>query len=239
MPSFIGENEYIRVLNKPAGLITHSDGRTVEPSVAEWLGRQYPELKEVGEPWVSPQEEVVPVCGLVHRLDRTTSGVLVSAKKNEVFAYVRAEFKAKRVEKVYRAVVYGHLEKNEGRIVAEIVRSKDAPKRWFAEPCDETNVRAAITDWKVLLRGVDDKGEKYTYLEVRPQTGRTHQIRVHFAFIGHPLVLDHAYAPGAVPVLGFTRPALHAYRISFTLPNGVPATYEAPLPTDFSVVSGV
>lgn len=237
MPTVIFENEHIIALNKPAGLIVHSDGRTVEPSVAEWIGEQYPYMKGIGEPWISPQGEVVLINGLVHRLDRTTTGVLVAAKNNEVFAYLRAAFTERRVSKVYRAIVYGHLEHDEGTIVAEIVRTTTIPKKWCAVPCEESHKRAAITTWKVLSRGTNEQGNAYTCVEVYPKTGRTHQIRVHFAFVGHPLVADHLYATDYKTMLGFTRPALHAYSISFPLSSGEHMTLKAPLPPDFEHVA--
>ncbi len=237
MPTVIFENEHIIALNKSAGLIVHSDGRTVEPSVAEWIGEQYPYMKGIGEPWISPQGEVVLINGLVHRLDRTTTGVLVAAKNNEVFAYLRTVFTERRVSKVYRAIVYGHLENNEGTIVAEIARTSTIPKKWCAVPCEESHKRAAITTWKVLSRGTDEQGNAYTYVEVYPKTGRTHQIRVHFAFVGHPLVADHLYATDHKAMLGFTRPALHAYSISFPLSSGEHMTLKAPLPPDFERVA--
>lgn len=234
MSRVIAENEYLVALDKPAGLIVHSDGRTIEPSVAEWLAAQYPALQKVGEPWVSPQGESVRICGLIHRLDRSTSGVLVAAKTQAVFDHLRAEFKARRVEKSYRALVYGHLADDSGRIVAEIARSATPPKHWYAKPCDATHIRAAITEWRVIARGTSADGVPYTYLDIHPQTGRTHQIRVHLASIGHPIVGDYLYAPDRAPILGFRRPALHAHSIAFALPDGERATYEAPVPEDFT-----
>lgn len=254
MPAIIAENEYVIVLDKPAGLICHSDGRTVEPSVAEWIATRYPECAVVGEPWVSPQGEQVRVWGLVHRLDRTTSGVLVVAKTQETYDFLKSEFKARRVEKTYRALVYGHMAEDQGRIVAAIERTylplrkyytttekpealppvsptKSAGGRWEAVPCDEGHVRAAITEWKMSARGFDG-AEPYSNLLVRPLTGRTHQIRVHLASIGHPIIADHLYAAGRTPILGFVRPALHAFSISFSLPNGLSVMYEAALPHD-------
>lgn len=228
MPHIIAETDELLVLDKPAGLIVHSDGRTEEPSVAAWLVEHYPELKGVGEPWVSPQGEVVPVAGLVHRLDRTTSGVLLAAKTPAMYAYLKNELKERRVEKVYRAYVYGHMENDEGKIVAEIMRSSEVPKHWYARSCEENDARAAITEWRLL-----EKLEGTSFVEVRPLTGRTHQIRVHLASIGHPIVADHLYAVERPSVLGFTRPALHAYSVSFTLPRGERTTYIAPPPPDF------
>ena len=237
-PTILVETKDMLVLNKPAGLIVHSDGRTVEPSVAEWIAEYYPALRDVGKPWVSPQGESVRVCGLVHRLDRTTSGVLVAAKTPQIFAYLKAEFKARRVEKKYHALVYGKMEGKSGRVVAEIVRTSERPRRWAARLCDENDVRAAITEWRVL-KALESTGGPISYLELSPQTGRTHQLRVHMASIGHPIISDHLYAPDKPALFGFTRPALHAYSISFVL-NDEKQTFIASLPQDFqTIIDGV
>jgi 23S rRNA pseudouridine1911/1915/1917 synthase len=231
MPTVLSETSDVLILNKPAGLIVHSDGRTVEPSVAEWVAEKYPTLADVGEPWVSPQGESVRVCGVVHRLDRTTSGVLLVAKTPEMFLYLKGEFKARRVEKMYHALVYGNVKGESGRIVAEIARTSTPPKRWYAKSREESHLRAAITDWRVLKR-FETGGEPVTYLELSPKTGRTHQLRVHLASIGHPIIGDHLYAEGKPTLFGFTRPALHAYCISLTL-DGAREMFTAPLPQDF------
>jgi 23S rRNA pseudouridine1911/1915/1917 synthase len=231
MPQIIAETDEMIAVDKPAGLIVHSDGRTEEASLAEWLIAKYPMLADVGESWVSPQGESVRVAGIVHRLDRTTSGVVLVAKTQEMFAYLKNEFKERRVEKVYRAFVYGHPEKDSDRIVAEIMRSSEIPKRWFARPCDESDKRAAITEWKVL-RSFFDGTEQVSELELHPLTGRTHQLRVHLASIGHPILADHLYAQDRSPLLGFTRPALHAFSISIDV-HGKREVFTAPLPSDF------
>ena len=231
-------------LDKPAGLIVHSDGRTQEPSLAQWLLREYPALERVGEPWISPQGERVLLPGIVHRLDRTTSGVIIVAKTPEMYAYLKNEFKERRVEKVYRAFVYGHMETAQGKIVAEIMRTKKLPRKWYARACEETDNRAAITEWSLIKHLADpNTGEPASYVEVRPLTGRTHQIRVHFASIGHPIVADHLYRgdrASSEEVLRpagrmcFARPALHAYSISLVL-KGKKETFVAPLPDDFNI----
>lgn len=227
MPTVIAETDELLVLDKPAGLIVHSDGRTKEPSVADWILQKYPALLSVGEPWMSPQGEHIPLPGIVHRLDRTTSGILLVAKTQEAYVYLKNEFKERRVEKVYRAFVYGHMEQEAGKVVAEVMRTSEIPKKWYARPCEESDKRTAITGWELLKQL-----EEAAYLEVRPRTGRTHQIRVHLASIGHAIVADHLYSPDRPPILGFQRPALHAYGISLTL-SGQKATFTAPLPADF------
>jgi 23S rRNA pseudouridine1911/1915/1917 synthase len=222
----IAENQWLIAVDKPAGLIVHSDGRTVEPTLADWLLERWPQLKDVGEPWLSPQGESIPRPGIVHRLDRTTSGIMIVAKTQEAWEHVRAEFKARRVEKTYRALLHGRLEGG-GRISAEIDKG-GTPKRWFAKDCPPDSKRAAITDWRTL-----EVRDEVTLVEAMPRTGRTHQLRVHFAHIGHPLVGDHLYANG-LPTRGFARPMLHAHSISFVVPQGERVTYEAEVPHEFA-----
>ncbi len=234
----IAETDEVLVLDKPAGLIVHSDGRTEEPSLADWILKKYPALETVGEPWISPQGERVLLPGIVHRLDRTTSGVMLIAKTVEMYAYLKNEFKERRVKKTYRAFVYGHMNAAEGKIVAEIMRSSEPPKRWYSRPCEEDDNRAAITEWKLLKHLTDpETGDSASCVEIYPRTGRTHQIRVHFAFIQHPVLADHLYAADRAPILDFKRPALHAYSISLTL-KGKKEVFTASLPSDFCVLSG-
>lgn len=233
-PTVIYEDANVVIIDKPAGLIVHSDGRTEEPSVAEWVAGKYPETKGVGEPWTSPQGQVIDRPGIVHRLDRTTSGVLVIARTAEAHAFLKKQFQSREVEKVYRAFVYGHPTEDRGVIEAEIRRTRTIPPRWTAEGGDYARRRAAITEWQVVRRGAD-AGEPVSELEVRPKTGRTHQIRVHLLYIHHPVVGDSLYAPGRPALLGFTRPALHAHALTLTLPSGARHTFKAPLPEDFRV----
>lgn len=233
-PHVIAENEWLIAIDKPAGLIVHSDGRTLESSVADWILKTYPALQDVGESWTSPQGEIVLRPGLVQRLDRTTSGVMIVAKTPDAYTFLKNEFKERRVEKTYYAFVYGHPQVDTGRIVAEIDKG-GTPKKWFAKNTTESDVRAAITDWKVLQRFRTKEGDAVSLLEVRPRTGRTHQIRVHLAHVGHPIIGDHLYAQDMPSLLGFMRPALHAYALSVVMPDGVVQSFLAPEPEDFIV----
>lgn len=230
MPHVLAENEWLLAIDKPAGLIVHSDGRTEEPSLAEWIGKEFPALRGVGGAWVSPQGEHIALNGLVHRLDRSTSGIVIAAKTQVAFDFLRKEFKERNVEKTYLAWVYGRISKNEGRIVAEIMRSSEPPKRWYARETHESDPRAAITDWKLIKTSAGA-----SLLEVKPKTGRTHQIRVHMASSGCPIVGDHLYAPDWKEMLGFKRPALHAWKLALTLPDGSRAEFAAPAPKDFPI----
>ena len=235
-PEILYEDDRVLVINKPAGLIVHSDGRTEEPSVAAWVLAQYPQMADVGEPWTSPQGEVIARPGIVHRLDRGTSGVMILAKTREAYAFLKEQFQERTTEKTYRALVYGHPAKEAGVIEAEIVRIRATPPRWGVRRGEESRThRAAITEWRVLSRGVDpESGEKVSLLEARPKTGRTHQIRVHFKHLNHPVVCDPLYAKGRPCLFGFHRPALHALSLAITLPSGERKTFEAPLPADFA-----
>ncbi len=235
MPQVLFESATLLVVAKPSGLIVHRDGRTVEASLSEWVGEHFPDCMGVGGVWTSPQGEAIPLHGVVHRLDRDTSGVIVIARTQEMFDYLKSEFKARRVEKIYRAVVYGHPEQNSGRIVAEIARSSEIPKRWYARPCADSDVRAAITEWCVLGR-YNDNSEKAALLELSPKTGRTHQLRVHLASIGHAIVCDQLYAKDRPSLFGFSRLALHAWSISIEV-EGRRRLFEAPPPPDFSFFS--
>jgi 23S rRNA pseudouridine1911/1915/1917 synthase len=235
-PQILYEDSDLTVLNKPSGLITHSDGRTDEPSVAAWMLEHYPATAGVGEPWTSPQGEVIARPGIVHRLDRDTSGVLVLAKTAEAYAFLKQQFQERTTEKIYNAFVYGHPEAEQGTIQAEIVRIRSTPPRWgVARENEEKKHRAAVTQWRMLLRGSDPStGDKAAYLEVRPKTGRTHQIRVHLKHLHHPVVCDPIYAKGRPPLFGFSRLALHARSLAIALPSGESRTFEAPVPGDFA-----
>lgn len=234
-PEVIFEDSDVLVIDKPAGLIVHSDGRTEEPSVADWVLEQYPEMKEVGESWESPQGETVPRPGIVHRLDRTTSGVMILAKTKEAHAFLKEQFQSRTTRKEYRAFVYGHPKEDEGLIEREIVRIRSTPPRWGVARVGESKKhREAVTEWQVLERGFDPiTGEKVSFLSVRPKTGRTHQIRVHLKALGYSIVCDPLYSKGQACLLGFERPALHAYKLSIQLPSGNTQTFEAPFPVDF------
>lgn len=232
-PTVVYEDEVVVVINKPAGLIVHSDGRTEEYSVAQWVVEHYPAMQGVGEAWTSPQGNIIDRPGIVHRLDRTTSGILILAKTQDAHAFLKEQFKQRTTEKIYDAVVYGHTKEEGGVIEAEIGRSGQHPKIWSAQFGKKGNLRAAITHWKVLARGVEKSSqEKIMHLEVSPKTGRTHQIRVHLKAIHHPIVCDHIYAVGKPCLGGIGRPALHARSLTINLPQGGAQTFVSPLPDD-------
>lgn len=230
----IYEDEDIVVINKPAGLIVHFDGRNEESSVVDWILEKYPELVGVGEDWKSPHDEIVPRPGIVHRLDRTTSGVMIIVKSQDVHAFIKQQFQSRTIDKQYVALVYGHPKEDSGIIDMEIGRTKKKPRKWTAQPGKGGTLRSAVTEWEVLDRVVDaDTGEPIAYIKASPKTGRTHQIRVHLKAIHHPIVCDHIYAPKRPCLFGFERPVLHAMSIALNLPSGARKIFKAPLPEDF------
>ncbi len=226
--SILYEDKDVLVVNKPAGLVVHADGRTEEPTLVDWILENYPNIKDVGEPTKLSNGEIIVRPGIVHRLDRDTSGVLVVAKKQPAFLFLKQQFQDRTLQKTYRAFVYGEPKQEEGIIDRPIARSRKDFRLWSAQRGAKGVEREAITEYKVLAR---HKG--FSFFELKPKTGRTHQIRVHLKAINHPVVCDKLYAPKQKPALGFTRLALHSLSIEFTLPSGKPIKVEAPYPEDF------
>ncbi len=224
------KDKHLFVVNKPAGLMVHSDGRTKEKTLADILVEEYPDIKEVGEPWTTPAGEKIYRPGIVHRLDRDTSGVLIIARDQEMFLFLKEQFKERNIKKKYHAFVYGNIKEDEGTINKPIGKSRKDFRQWSAQPGNRGIQREAITEFKVLGRG----GE-YTYIELSPKTGRTHQLRVHLKATHHPIVCDKLYASNRPCMLGFSRLALHARYIAFPDPKGKIITVEAPLTEDFQI----
>lgn len=253
-PAVIFENEYLIAVNKPAGLVVHSDGKTAEPTLCDWIMEKWPGIKGVGEPLVlnkgQANELVIDRPGIVHRLDRDTSGVMIVAKTQESFLFLKEQFHEREIQKTYRAVVWGLVKEDKGVIDRPIGRSKTDFRKWSAERFARGELRPATTEYKVLSRiegGGTVSGEKgktakkgqqnipqnFTYIEAYPKTGRTHQIRVHFKAINHPILGDSLYAPNHPLAFGFLRTALHAFRIKVTDRGGTEHEFEAGLPEDF------
>ena len=235
-PEIIFENDQFLVINKPAGLVVHSDGKTVEKTLADWVIEHYPEVENVGEPLVLTGKGDVAIVikrpGIVHRLDRETSGVMIVTKTPEAFEYFKNAFKDREVSKTYNAFVFGHVKADVGTIDAAIGRSSSDFRKWSAQRGARGQKREAVTDYKVLARFEDD-GEKWSFLELCPKTGRTHQLRVHLKYLNHPIVGDELYGGKVYQGLGFTRTALHSRKIEFIDPDGEPRAFEASYPDDF------
>lgn len=218
------EDEVLLVLNKPPGLVVHpASGHETRTLVNALLHHCRGQLSGIGG---------VARPGIVHRLDKDTSGCMVVAKNDETHLALSAQFAARKVEKIYHAIVCGELARDQGEIRAAIARHSSHRK---CMTVDEEVGRAAHTSYRVLerLNGA-------TLAEARLHTGRTHQIRVHFKFLGYPLVGDLTYGNrqnhGLEDLTGYKAPRqmLHAFHLAFQHPrNGRRLSFEAPRPADF------
>lgn len=224
-PKILYENKDLLIIDKLAGIIVHPTARDIsKPSIASWLIKKYSQIKKVGEDSLRP--------GIVHRLDKDTSGVLILVKNNFTFNYFKNLFKTRKIKKKYIALVKGEIKKQDGIIDLPLIRSKKSPiKRKVVIKKDKGKI--ALTKYKVLR---PYKG--HTLLEIFPQTGRTHQIRVHLAAIGFPVVGDklYGYKKKDRNLINISRQFLHAQEISFVLPSGELIKTEAPLPEDLKKI---
>ncbi len=210
------EDEDVIVIDKPAGMVVHPAPGHASGTLVNALLYHFPDLEGIGG---------VERPGIVHRLDKDTSGLILVAKNSRAHRELQRQFKAREIEKAYLALVEGHLQPKVGRIEAPIGRDKRHRKRMAVV----RGGREAITEYTVIAYYGD-----YTLVEVRPLTGRTHQIRVHFAFIGHPLAGDTVYGRRKQKLKPWLRRHfLHAHRIRFRLPRtGQWVEFTSPLPED-------
>jgi 23S rRNA pseudouridine1911/1915/1917 synthase len=221
------EDETLLVLNKPAGLVVHpAAGHEEHTLVNALLHHCAGELSGIGG---------VARPGIVHRLDKETSGCLVVAKNDETHLALSSQFASRKVEKAYRAIVCGEMSRDKGEVRAAIARHPSHRKRMAVN--DETG-REARTSYQVL-----ERLRASTLVEAALHTGRTHQIRVHFQFLGFPLVGDLTYGQRQnarlKELVGFAAPRvmLHAFQLAFIHPrSGKRVHFEAPLPKDFEDV---
>lgn len=223
------EDETVLAIDKPSGMMVHTDGRSDEPTVVDWVRENYPELEEVGETQLLQNGEEIKRPGIVHRLDRETSGVLLIAKTQEMFLHLKTQFQEHIIEKEYRAFIHGVLKEDALVIDRAIGKSSGDFRKWSAQRGAKGKMRDARTDIEVLLRG-----NGATYIKALPKTGRTHQIRVHLKAIHHPVLCD--------PLYGFSdmecpkelgRLALHAHSVTFTGLSGVQVKVCAEEPASF------
>lgn len=218
------ENDDIIVIDKPAGVLAQATVSSKSPSVTDFLKNHYPKICEVGEDELR--------FGIVHRLDKDTSGVMIAAKNNEALAFLKNQFKERLTQKTYLALVYGTVEPKEGSVDLRIGRSKtnpnmqtviDSPKK------EDIKSREALTFYKVL-----ENYKGYTLLEVQPKTGRMHQIRVHLKAIGHPIVGDKKYFFKKNTDLKpkMERQFLHAHKLEIFISQGKKMAFNSDLPQD-------
>ncbi len=210
------QDDAVIVVDKPAGMVVHAGAGHATGTLVNALLHHFGALSSLGG-------EMRP--GIVHRLDRETSGVLAVARTDQAHQALAAQFRDRKVEKTYLALVHGHMKQKEARIAAPIARD---PQRRTRMTARLASGRSALSEYRVV-----EEFEKFSFLEVRIATGRTHQIRVHLASAGHPIVGDRLYgAPVSIPPLpSLGRFFLHAYRLRFASPStGEWITVESPLP---------
>ena len=231
-PKIIFEDDSIIVINKPSGMSVHADGRSTASNLADWLVSRFPEIKGVGEPQKLQNGSIIERPGIVHRLDRETSGGVVIARTQAAYARLKKQFTRHEIQKTYRAFVYGVVKEDRGIIDKPLGRARGSGSRRSVRDPHGT-LREAQTAYRTIVRSGDGKTPA-SYIEVFPKTGRTHQIRVHLASVHHPVICDKLYASGRECILGFSRLALHALSLSFTHPQTEQTVvFEAPLPPDF------
>jgi len=212
----------IIAVNKPAGLVVYS--RQPGVSLMQQLVELLPDLTEVGRP---------PRYGLVHRLDKETSGIILIARNKETLKFLQKQFQERSVEKRYLGLIYGQIKPPQGRIESYLTRSPQDFRRQKSVPLGpNASGRLAQTDYQTLKTWTG-----YSLLEIRPKTGRIHQIRAQLSWKGHPIVGDRLYqfknqsGPDCL-----SRMFLHSYSISLTWFDQKIKTFQAPLPEELEAV---
>lgn len=225
-PQIIYEDPNFLVVNKPAGWLVHPARHLNAPchsekTLTDWLLKKYPEIKKVGD---DPQNRP----GIVHRLDKDTSGVLLVCRNQKSFNYFKKQFQEHKIIKNYLAFVHGVPQKKEGIIDKPIGLKTGTTKRttnlktgsfrtkMTKEATTKYKLIKVIPDGFLVISAEEPESHPHALLQVTPLTGRTHQIRVHLAFIGHPIVGDQLYGPkdSSYPMY------LHAESLEFTAPSG-------------------
>jgi len=241
--NIIYENNDVIVIDKPAGLTVHprqtKSGAPIDKelnnTLVSALLAYYPPLANVGDPSTSSGQVIRP--GIVHRLDKDTSGVMIVAKNQKSFDWLKKQFKERRVEKKYIALISGCPKEDQGALKTYLTRSATEPsKQKVISRTDKIipreNEREAITEYKVTQKFKD-----FCLIEASPKTGRLHQIRVQFAWLGHPVAGDTKYGRKNTPApLGLKRQFLHATELETTLPDGQKKLFLSLLPQDLKSV---
>ncbi len=222
-PRILFEDSELLVVDKPSGIMVHPlPGRAADSTLVGWLRSHVPGIKNIGDDPDRP--------GIVHRLDRDASGLMVIAKTNTAFEQLKKQFTDHTIKKEYAVLVHGAMPRDEGTITLTIGRSSNKRSRgkFVAKPT-KSDGRRAVTHFVA-----DRHTARYTLLTVNTETGRTHQIRAHFAAYGHPVVGDTEYGSKKWKD-DAPRLFLHARRLSCTHPRtGEPMTWESPLPPELN-----
>jgi 23S rRNA pseudouridine1911/1915/1917 synthase len=214
----IYEDQDVVVIDKPEGVLTHSKGAlNEEPTVASFIA-----------PLIKDAELTGNRAGIVHRLDRWTSGVIIGAKTSVALSKLQKQFAQRRTKKTYLGIVEGAPEESEAIINVPIERNPKRPQTFRAG----ANGKSAVTEYKVL-KTFEKGGKEYSLVEMKPETGRTHQLRVHMAYINHPIVGDRVYGQEDAHLY------LHARSLEITLPSSERRIFEAEPPDYFKEFSRV
>lgn len=225
--NIIYEDKNVLAVDKLSNVIVTPEGPTNQETLIDELIKQFPALKKVGS---------APRYGIVHRLDKDTSGILLITKNNSTLFFLQNQFKKRKVVKKYIALVVGDVKKEKETIKTLMGRSpKDRRKQKVYLPLepDSTGKRKALTEFKTIKKFSDEKGNKYTLLEVKPKTGRKHQIRTHLKSINHPIAGDKLYGFDNQPLPEeLERHFLHASFLKVLLPDGKKKEFKADLPQD-------
>ena len=215
------ENNDFLVINKHSGIVVHPSESTPAHTIVNALIAHYPNISEVGDDAKRP--------GIVHRLDKDVSGVMVIAKNQKSFEFLKLQFQDRKIRKKYTALVYGKMNPSDGMISAPIGRSTSQPNRMSVKKIGEG--KEAITLYKTIKIF-----NNYSLLEIETKTGRTHQIRVHLLSRGNPIVGDNTYfLKKAKKKAELNRIFLHAYSIQFRGLNGDLLRFKADIPTDLKL----
>lgn len=237
IPTISYEDDHIAILDKPAGLIVNrADTTTDKPTLQSWVEQN---LTFSLDPALDPESDFIIRSGIVHRLDKETSGLIIIAKDNESFVALQAQFKQGRVKKIYKALVHGRVVPEEGSINAPIGRLPWDRMKFGVIPLG----RESLTEYRVeqYYQLVLDKiVQELTLVSAFPRTGRTHQIRVHFRYLGFPLFGDSLYA-GRKNIKNdrklLDRHFLHAAQLNFTHPlSSEELEIKSPLPSQLQFV---
>ncbi len=220
--NIVFQDKNILIINKPARLQIHPDKHERSNTLANALLAHFPNLKNVGDDPERP--------GIVHRLDKETSGLLIVAKQPQIFQELKTLFQKHQIEKTYQAVVYGKMKNKKGIVNLPLARSFNYKKQTIATKKTKTRIRSALTYYKVLKTT-----SNFSWLELKPFTGRTHQIRVHLHYLGHPLVGDKLYKLKTFKTFPTTsRHLLHASSLKFQLFNKK-YFFQVPPPQDIRI----
>lgn len=219
----IHEDGNILVLDKPSGMVVHPFDFSDEKTILDFLQENYPDIFAIKNKFTLQDGRTINLGGIVHKLDRDTSGVLLIARNQATFDDLKNQFAKRTIEKKYVALVEGMIEKPSFRIDAPLGRGKKDYKQSTSPVNPRGPLRGAVTDVVVVER---TKGR--TLVELSPRTGRTHQLRAHLSSVGHPIVGDKAYGS----TIENERIMLHAASLTCTV-NEKQMTYSSPLPPSF------